>query len=104
MWDSDLGEATESRDDVRSLADFQSDPMELLAQVQRSHKPLVLTVEDKPAIVVQDAESYRQMQDRLYELEIVQAIQVGLDDLKSGRTVPLEEFISRIENKFGLLR
>ena len=54
MFQPGFGESEESQNEVCSLIDFQSDPAQLLAEVRRSHKPLVLTVEDKPAVVVQE--------------------------------------------------
>ena len=101
MFQPGFDQATESRNAVRSLAEFQSDPAELLAEVQRSRKPLVLTVENKPAIIVQDAESFQRLQDRIYELETVQAVQVGLDDLKAGRVRPAREALAEVGAKFG---
>ena len=99
-----FGELNENRDEVRSLADFQSQPAELLAHVQRSHKPLVLTVEDKPAVVVQDAETYQRLRDRIYELEVIQAIQVGLEDVKAGRVRPAREALAELGAKLGFSR
>lgn len=50
---------------VYSLTDFLRNHKELVAKVTESHKPIVLTVKGKPAIVLQDAESYQQLLDKI---------------------------------------
>ena len=59
--------------DIHSLSDFQRNTRQYVTQLQDSHKPVVLTVNGKAALVVQDAEAYQEMLD---ELEIARSASV----------------------------
>lgn len=50
---------------VFSVTDFLRNHKELIARVTETKKPVVLTVKGKPALVIQDAESYQELLDRL---------------------------------------
>lgn len=54
---------------VFSQTDFLRSHKEMVARLTETHKPVVLTVKDKPALVIQDAESYQVLLDRLEEAE-----------------------------------
>ena len=54
---------------VFSVTDFLRNHKELIARVTEARKPLVLTVKGKPALVIQDAESYQALMDRLERAE-----------------------------------
>lgn len=88
----------------RPLSELETHAAEWTAQLRDTHQPLVLTVDDKAEIVMQDAASYTQMLQRLEELETEQAIQVGLDDVAAGRTIPLDEAFRQIREKLDLRR
>lgn len=50
---------------VYSLTDFLRNHKEMVARVTETKKPIVLTVKGKPALVIQDADSYQELLDRL---------------------------------------
>ena len=50
---------------VFSVTDFLRNHKELSARVTETRKPVVLTVKGKPALVIQDADSYQELLDRL---------------------------------------
>ena len=54
---------------VFSLTDFLRNHKEMVARVTETHKPVVLTVKGKPALVIQDAGSYQELIDRLERAE-----------------------------------
>jgi prevent-host-death family protein len=54
---------------VFSLTDFLRNHKEMVARLSESHKPVVLTVKGKPALVIQDADSYQELMDRLDQAE-----------------------------------
>lgn len=67
--------------DIQSLSDFKQNASKFVRQVQESKEPLVLTVNGKPAVVVQDAESYQEMVDREEYWATVAALQSALSDI-----------------------
>jgi prevent-host-death family protein len=54
---------------VFSLTDFLRNHKEMVARLTGTHKPVVLTIKGKPALVIQDADSYQEMMDRLQAAE-----------------------------------
>lgn len=56
-----------------------------------SRKPIELRVEDGGSLVVQEAGAYQKLRDRLEELETIAGIRRGLDSMKRGEGVPLDE-------------
>jgi prevent-host-death family protein len=54
---------------VFSLTDFLRHHKDHVARLESSHKPVVLTVKGKPVLVMQDADSYQELLDRLERAE-----------------------------------
>ena len=50
---------------IYSLSDFQRNAKGFISQLRESQKPIVLTVNGKAALVVQDPESYQDLLDAL---------------------------------------
>ena len=47
--------------DIRSLSDFKRNTSELLDRLKKTGNPLVLTINGKAEVVVQDAEAYQEL-------------------------------------------
>jgi prevent-host-death family protein len=54
---------------VFSLTDFLRNHKEMVARVTETRKPVVLTVKGKPSLVIQDADSYQELMDKIERLE-----------------------------------
>jgi len=54
---------------VFSVTDFLRNHKELIARVTETKRPVVLTVKGKPALVIQDADSFQELLDRLERAE-----------------------------------
>src|SRR6266581_986685 len=80
--------------DIRSLSDFKRNTSELLDRLKKTGNPLVLTVNGKAEVVVQDAEAYQELLERV---ETIEGIQRGLADVKAGRTKPVREVFNGLE-------
>jgi len=87
--------------DIRSLSDFKRNTSELLERLKRTGNPLVLTINGKAEVVIQDAEAYQELLERV---ETIEGIQRGLADVKAGRTKPAREVFSRLRRKHGIPR
>ncbi len=84
--------------DIRSLSDFKRNTVELLDRLRKTGHPLVLTINGKAEVVVQDAAAYQTLLDRL---EAIEGIQRGLADVKAGRTKPARQVFNRLRRKHG---
>ncbi len=59
--------------DIHPLTDFKRNTRDFMNQMKKTRRPVVLTVNGKAELVVQDAEGYRQILDRLERLEALDA-------------------------------
>lgn len=50
--------------------------------------------------MVQDAQAYQALLNRIEHLETVKAIRQGLEDVNTGKTLSLEEFEARLREKY----
>ena len=87
--------------DIRSLSDFKRNTAELLDRLRKTGHPLVLTINGKAEVVVQDAGAYQALLDRV---ETIEGIQRGLADVKAGRTKPARQLLDRLRRKHGIPR
>ena len=87
--------------DRHSLDDFRERGPEFLRQLKETGEPVVLTVDGKAALIVQDAEEYRKLLAIAEEARFVEAVRLGFEDLDAGRTVDLDTFKEHVRTKFG---
>jgi len=87
--------------DIRSLSDFKRNTTEFLDRVRKTGNPLVLTINGRAEVIVQDAEAYQLLLDRV---ETVEALQRGLADVKARRTKPARDVFDRMRRKHGIPR
>jgi prevent-host-death family protein len=90
--------------EIRSVTEFQRNIKEYVGQLKEKKTPLVLTVNGRAELVVQDAESYQLMLDRLERAETVAAIRRGMEQAERGESIPLEEAEKRLRKKHGFSR
>src|ERR1041384_6102827 len=90
--------------DIHSLSEFQRNTKEFLSQMKQSKNPVVLTINGKAEVVVQDAESYQQMLDRLERAEAIAAIRRGMQDFENGDFQDAGEVFEELRQKHGIPR
>jgi PHD/YefM family antitoxin component YafN of YafNO toxin-antitoxin module len=88
--------------DIHSLSDFKRNTSVFLKRMRGSGHPVVLTINGKAEIVVQDAVSYQKLLNRVDELEALEGIKRGLADVEAGRVTPLRRFEREFREKRGL--
>jgi PHD/YefM family antitoxin component YafN of YafNO toxin-antitoxin module len=90
--------------EVRSVTEFQRNLKEHVGRLQHSKSPMVLTVNGRAALIVQDAASYQDILDRLEKAETLAAIRTGIAQLDRGEGIPLAEAEARLRKKHGFSR
>jgi prevent-host-death family protein len=88
--------------DIHSLTDFKKNTPEFLRQLKDTGEPVVLTINGKAELVVQDAASYQKLLDLAEEAKVVEGIRQGLEDVKAGRTISLDDFKEHARKKHGI--
>jgi prevent-host-death family protein len=82
--------------DIDSLSNFKRNTAKFVKQMKKSGSPIVLTVNGKAQVVVQDAKSYQKMLELLDRAEAVEGIRRGLEDVKQNRTDSLSDFEEKL--------
>lgn len=82
--------------DIDSLSNFKRNTAKFVKRMKKSGSPVVLTVNGKAQVIVQDAESYQKMLELLERAEAIEGIRKGLDDVKKKKTKSLDEFENKL--------
>jgi|SRR5271157_1380924 len=88
--------------DIQSLTTFRRSSGDLMKQLRKSKRPMVLTVNGKAAAVVQDAEAYQRLLDIAAQADAAEGIRQGLEDARKGKLRPIREFFAEFEAKHGI--
>ena len=91
-------------EDIQSLTTFRRRSGEFMKQLQRTKRPVVLTVNGKAAAIVQDAASYQRLLDIAARADASEGIRQGLDDARRGKIRPAREFFDEFEAANGICR
>jgi PHD/YefM family antitoxin component YafN of YafNO toxin-antitoxin module len=63
---------------------------------------VVLTINGKAELVVQDAAAYQKLRQLAEEARVLDGIRQGIADMNAGRTVSLDEFKKHARTKHGI--
>ncbi len=72
--------------DIQSLSHFKRHTALVMRQIKESGLPVVLTINGKAEVVVQDAEAYQRLLDLAAAADAAEGIRQGLADLGNDRT------------------
>jgi prevent-host-death family protein len=90
---------------IDSLTNFKRQTADYLRQLHESGSPMVLTVNGKAEVVVQDAAAYQRLVElaaRADREEAVAAIREGLADAEAGRIKPARKALRTLAKKYGI--
>jgi PHD/YefM family antitoxin component YafN of YafNO toxin-antitoxin module len=88
--------------DIQSLTEFKLHTPEFVQQLKSTGEPLVLTINGKAELVVQDAASYQKLLDLAEQARVIEGIRQGLEDVRAGRTQPVAEAFADIRRDLNL--
>jgi prevent-host-death family protein len=87
---------------IHPLSDFQRSAKSFLIALKETQSPIVLTVNGKAAVVVQDAESYQLLVERIELLESTLGIRKSLDEFEQGKGMPLDKAFQYLREKHDI--
>ena len=90
--------------DINSLSNFKRNTNDFLKQMRRTRQPIVLTVNGKAELVVQDAVSYQELLAVKERWETLQSLQRGLDEMERGEGQPLAEVEAFLRTELGVAK
>ena len=81
--------------DIKSITYLKSKAADLLNQINKTHRPVIITQNGEPRAVLQDPESYENMRNAIGMLKLVSQ---GESDIKDGKVRSQEDVFKDIEN------
>ena len=87
---------------IYPLSEFQRGAKAFLEKLRGSKEPIVLTVNGKASVVVQDAESYQELLDRLEILETSAGIRKSIEEFELGKGMSLDKAFEQLRDKIDI--
>jgi prevent-host-death family protein len=85
--------------DIHSLSDFKRKTAKFVTQMKKTGHPVVLTINGKAEMVVQDAASYQRLMERVEQAEMIEFLRESREDIEAGRTMPAVEALEELAKK-----
>lgn len=85
--------------DINSLSNFKRNTTSYIDRLKETKSPLVLTINGVSELVVQSAEGYQELLDRIEYLETIAGIKQGLKELVEDQGVPAISALEALRSK-----
>src|SRR5665213_2991226 len=82
--------------DINSLSNFKRNTPEFLRQLKESGHPVVLTINGKAELVVQDSASYQKLMQRAMDAEERESLLVYVEEMRAGKAIPAERVLAQM--------
>ena len=86
--------------DIDSLSNFKRNTPEFLRQLKETGHPVVLTINGKAELVVQDTASYQKLIELAERAERMDALKASVEDMKAGRVIPADDVLAEMRQIF----
>ncbi len=84
------------KDEIDSLSNFKRNTSEFVEQLKKSGRPVILTINGKAELVVQDAGSYQRLLEISERLETIEALKPAIAEMKAGLGEPADLVFAEI--------
>jgi prevent-host-death family protein len=88
-------------DDIRSISELKRNAAQILRQVHKSGRPVVLTVRGKVEAVLMEAKEYERTANALAMLKLILPAE---EDVKKARTRAASTFFKELKRDKGIQR
>jgi len=82
-------------EDIRPVTFLKSKAADLLNQINKTHRPVIITQNGEPRAVLQDPKSYENMRNAIGLLKLISQ---GESDVRSGRVKAQERVFEDLEH------
>jgi PHD/YefM family antitoxin component YafN of YafNO toxin-antitoxin module len=86
-------------EDIKPLSTFKQKAAEIIAHIKETGQPTVITINGNAEVVIQDAQAYQEMLDKIEYLDNVRKIQRGLDEVKANKAVSYKKAFANFKQK-----
>ncbi len=90
--------------EVQPLTNLQDHPAEVIAHVKATRRPITLTIDGKPEVILQDPAEYQRILDLAALADAREGIRQGLEELRRGEGRPVSEFFDEMREKYAIPR
>jgi prevent-host-death family protein len=90
--------------DIQPLTTFRNNSVKMLKQLNKTGRPIVLTVNGKAAATVLSAAEYQRLMDIAAEANEREGVRQGDEDVATGRTRPAKAVFAEMRKQYGLSR
>jgi prevent-host-death family protein len=88
--------------DIQSLSAFKRNTSEVIKQLKETGEPVVLTINGKAELVVQDAGSYQELLELRDRMEAIAGIRRGLASMERGKGRPARDVFDDLRKKYNI--
>jgi prevent-host-death family protein len=81
--------------DIKPVTYLKSRAADLLKQINKTHRPVIITQNGEPRAILQDPESYENMRNAI---GILKLISQGEEEIREGKLKSQQEVFENIEN------
>lgn len=81
--------------DIKSVSYLKSKAADLLKQINRTHRPVIITQNGEPKAVIQDPKSYEDMRNAIGLLKLISQ---GEEEIKKGNSKIQDAVFEKVEN------
>jgi PHD/YefM family antitoxin component YafN of YafNO toxin-antitoxin module len=89
------------KDSLNSLSNFKRNTPEFLRKLKETGHPVVLTINGKAELVVQDTASYQKLIELAERAERMDALKASLNDMKAGNVIPADDVLTEMRQILG---
>lgn len=89
------------KEEINSLSNFKRNTSEFVEQLKETGKPIILTINGKAELVVQDAESYQRLLEISEKLETIEALKPAIAEMKQGKGETVEKVFTELLQNVG---
>ncbi len=82
--------------DINSLSNFKRNTPDFIRKLKESGHPVVLTINGKAELVVQDTASYQKLIELAERAERMDALKASIDDMRAGNVVPADDVLAEM--------
>src|ERR1700730_8800513 len=82
--------------DINSLSNFKRNTPEFLRQLKETGHPVVLTINGKAELVVQDTASYQKLIELAERAERMDALRASIEDMRAGKGIPADDVLAEM--------
>lgn len=89
------------REEIDSLSNFKRNTSEFVEQLKSTGKPIILTINGKAELVVQDAGSYQRLLEITEKLETIEVLKPAIAEMKAGKGESAEKVFAELLQTVG---